>query len=29
MREVFEMAFGSIHNPLVELYKWIDSMIPA
>ncbi len=29
MREAFEMAFGSIHNPLVEIYKWIIEMIPA
>ncbi len=29
MLEAFNMAFGSIHDPLVMLYNWLITVIPA
>ncbi len=29
MRELFEQVFMSIHMPLVDLYQWVISSLPA
>lgn len=29
MREIFEQVFMTVHMPLVELYQWIASSLPA